>query len=140
MKNKTSEKTLQNQEGQIALFIVFVIMTLLLFIALFLTNAVIKQTRITRNSLDSIQAYYLADMGAERALYGITRVAGDPDKISLTLFTADTSDAIPDLIKIQNINADSSYTIIKTSDSSPVSIKASGVYKETSRAVELSWN
>lgn len=136
------KKTFQNQRGQIALFVVFVIMTLLLFIALFLTNAVIKQTKATRSSLDSIQAYYLADMGAERTLYGITRPVGDLDKISLTLFTADPADAIPDLIKTQNniIGPDSSYVVIKTGDSSPISIKASGIFRETSRAIELSWN
>ncbi len=136
MKNKIREKTLQNQEGQVALFVVFVIMTLLLFIALFLTDTVIKQTRVTRNNLDSIQAYYLADMGSERALYGITRPVGDPDKISLTSISA------PAVIISQNniIEPDSSYAVIKKSDSSPVSIKASGVFRETSRAIELSWN
>lgn len=135
MKNKTSKKTLQNQEGQIALFIVFVIMTLLLFIALFLTNAVIKQTRVTRNNLDSIQAYYLADMGAERALYGITRQVTDDNKIILTDFSAPD-----DVILTYNIPNFGDFTVIKTNDSSPVSIKASGVFRETSRAIELSWN
>ncbi len=135
MKNKTSKKTFQNQEGQIALFIVFVIMTLLLFIALFLTNAVIKQTKVTRNNLNSIQAYYLADMGAERVLYGITRPAGDPDKISLTSISA------PNGIISQNdiIEPSSSFAVIKTSDS-PAGIKISGVFRETSRAIELSWD
>ncbi len=135
MKNKTLKKTFQNQEGQIALFIVFVIMALLLFIALFLTNAVIKQTKVTRNSLNSIQAYYLADMGSERALYGITRPVGDPDKISLTSISA------PNVIISRNniIEQGSSYIVIKKSDS-PVGIKISGVFRETSRAIELSWD
>jgi len=135
MKNKTSKKTFQNQEGQIALFIVFVIMALLLFIALFLTNMVIKQTRVTRNNLDSIQAYYLADMGAERALYGITRPVLDPEKIKLVEYFQPAG-----VILVYNIPSLGSFTVIKTSDSSPVSIKASGVFRETSRAVELSWN
>jgi Tfp pilus assembly protein PilX len=128
MKNKTSIKTLQNQDGQIALFIVFVIMTLLLFIALFLTNAVIKQTRVTRNNLDSIQAYYLADMGAERALYEIKNSSINP-----------TDYVEGDNILTSNVPNLGSYTITKKHDSSPVSIKASGVFRETSRAIELSW-
>ncbi len=137
MKNKIREKTLQNQEGQVALFIVFVVMTLLLFIALFLTNTVIKQTKVTRNNIDSIQAYYLADMGSERALYGITRPVGDLNKIKLTDYS-EPNDVIIDQINI--IEPGSSFTIIKKHDSSPVSIKASGVFRETSRAIELSWN
>jgi Tfp pilus assembly protein PilX len=128
MKNETLQETFQSQQGQIALFIVFVIMTLLLFIALFLTNTVVKQTRVARNNIDSIQAYYLADMGSERALYGIKNSSIDP-----TTFSAGNT------IFSYNIPSLGSYIIIKESDSSPMSIKISGVFRETSRAIELFW-
>jgi hypothetical protein len=134
MENKTREKMVQNQDGQIALFIVFVTMTLLLFIAFFLTNAVIKQTRVTRNNLDSIQAYYLADMGSERTLYGITQGAID-------IITPSVGATIPAPANTNNIPGLGSYVVIKkTGSPSPISIKISGVFRETSRAIELSWN
>lgn len=138
MKNKILKNT-QNQKGQAALFIVFVIMSLLLFIGLFLTNMTIKQIKITRNTLYSIQAYYLADMGAERVLWGLRSVGGDKD--------VSTFPNINDNIHSQNINnltgiatSNGSYRAIRISPIETLNIKVSGEYRETSRAVELSWN
>jgi Tfp pilus assembly protein PilX len=139
MKNIITKKTLQNQEGQIALFIVFVIMTLLLFIALFLTNSVIKQTRVTRNNIDSIQAYYLADMGAERVLWGLAATGGD---LNINNFLNENENVHNQFIN--NLTGPStpsgSYQAIRTLPLGTLNIKISGVYKETSRAIELSWN
>ena len=125
----------KNQQGQIAIFIVFVIMTLLLFISLFLANMTVKQIKNTRNNINSIQAYYLADMGTERLLYGVKRPDGDSDKIDLLDFAVDD-----EIIKQNNIiEADSSFAVKKTSNF-PLQIKTSGVFRETSRAIELSWD
>lgn len=132
-------KNIGNQEGQVALFIVFVIMSILLFISLFLTNMTIKQTKITRNNLYSIQAYYLADMGTERVLWGLRATGGDLD---VSVFPA-----VDDPIYNQTINnltgattPSGSYQAIRIAPAGTLNIKISGVYKETSRAIELSWN
>ena len=125
MRNITIKK---NQKGQAALLIVLIIMGLLLFVGLVLTNMTAKQTKTTRDSLQSVQAYYLADAGAERLLY-LTKVTGtiDPgppaegaELFKVTIFSAD------DIIAI------------KTS-SSPLKIKITGYFKNTARAVELSY-
>ena len=135
MKNKI----IKDQNGQIALFIVFVIMSLLLFISLFLTNMTIKQTKITRNTLNSVQAYYLADMGAERVLWGLRATGGDldvsdfpnvGDSVYNQIITDLTGTATPT----------GSYQAIRIDPPGTLNIKISGEYQETSRAVELSWN
>lgn len=137
MKNQIL-RIIKNQDGQIALFIVLIIMSLLLFISLFLINMTIKQTKITRNTLNSVQAYYLADMGTERVLYGIKMPLGDVDKINISDFN--TGDEI---IRQDNIiEANSYYKVIKVNSIAPstLNIKISGEFRETMRAIELSWN
>ena len=103
-------------------------MGLLLFVALTLTNMTAKQTKITGDSLKSVQAYYLADAGAERLLYLTkTTSAINPSSYSEddTLFS----------ISILNTN---DVIAVKTSDS-PLEIKITGYYRNTARAVELSY-
>ena len=118
----------KNEKGQAALLIVLIIMGLLLFVGLALTNMTAKQIKVTGDSLQSVQAYYLADAGAERLLY-LTKATStiDPSHYNEgdVLFTAsifDTDDIIA----------------VKTSDS-PLGIKVTGYYRNTARAVELSY-
>jgi hypothetical protein len=138
MENKIL-KIMKDQGGQIAFFVVFIIMSLLLFISLFLTNMTIKQTKITRNTLNSVQAYYLADMGAERVLWGLRATGGD---LSVSNFLSEG-----DSVHSQNINnltgvttPSGSYQAIRIAPIGNLNIKISGEYQETSRAIELSWN
>ncbi|MCK4591819.1 hypothetical protein KAT63_00055 [Candidatus Parcubacteria bacterium] len=131
-------KIIKDQNGQIAFLIVFIIMSLLLFISLFLTNMTMKQTKITRNTLNSVQAYYLADMGAERVLCGIKKPLGDVNKINISDFNIDD-----EIIRQDNIiEANSYYKAIKVNPIAPstLNIKISGKFRETMRAIELSWN
>ncbi len=138
MKNKIL-KIIKNQDGQIAFFIVFVIMSLLLFVSLFLANMTVKQTKITRNALDSVQAYYLADMGSERVLWGLRVAGGDKDAGDYP-----NEGDIFHSQYISNLTRDvapaGSYQAVRTAPVETLNIKISGVYKETSRAIELSWN
>lgn len=138
MENKIL-RIMKNQDGQIAFFIVFVIMSLLLFISLFLANMTIKQTKITRNALDSAQAYYLADMGSERVLWGLRVIGGDKN--------ASDYPNEGDVFHSQYINdltgsatPAGSYQAARVAPIGTLNIKISGVYKETLRAIELSWN
>jgi hypothetical protein len=116
-----------NQKGQVALLIVMIIMLLLLFVSLFLANLIIKQTKITSNIHKSIQAYYLADTGTEMLLYKINAGTIKPGDF-------DT----PSNLLSGSIGGLGSFKADKVNDS-PLEIKISGIYKEASRAVELSW-
>jgi len=139
MENKIL-KIMKDQDGQVAFFIVFIIMFLLLFVSLFLTNMTIKQTKITRNTLNSVQAYYLADMGAERVLWGLKATGGDLDVISDFPSAGDPvySQIITNLTGAATPTG--SYRAIRIDPAGTLNIKISGEYKETSRAIELSWN
>ncbi len=115
---------MSDQNGQVSLFIVTVMMFLLLFVGLFLANTTIKQIKITRNIYKSIQAYYLADAGAERVLYEIKVNAMDPSVAGPVLLNETIGDGS---YKVEVIN------------NSPLKIKSTGVYQEIARAVELTW-
>ena len=129
MKNRISTIK-KNQKGQAALLIVLITMTLLLFVALVLTNIVAKRTKMTRDTLQSVQAYYLADAGTERLLY-------------LTLATG-AIDPGPPLVGTELLNEDidfdgsTDFNVVKT-NASPLRLKITGYYKKTERAVDLSW-
>ena len=138
MKNKIL-RIIKNQDGQVALFMVLVIMSLLLFMSLFLTNMTIKQTRITRNALNSVQAYYLADMGAGRVLWGLRATGGD---LNVSNFPNDGDSVYSQTIT--NLKGAAtpagSYQAIRITPTGTLNIKISGEYQEISRAIELSWN
>ena len=139
MKSKTIKR---NQKGQAALLIVLITMTLLLFVSLVLTNMVVKRTKMTRDTLQSIQAYYLADAGTERLLYLCKALPeGDPDKINPAI---GSSDLIPNHPGKQDIDfngggADGSFKAVREQSATILVLKITGYYKNTARAVELSW-
>jgi len=124
----------KDQKGQAALLIVLITMFLLLFVGLALTNMTIKQIKITNDSFQSVQAYYLADAGTEQILY-LTKGTGiidpGPPAVGATLSNEN--------IDFDGVNgADGSFESVKTSNS-PLGLKVTGYYKNTARAVELSW-
>lgn len=119
---------IKNEKGQTALLIVLIVMGLLLFVGLSLTNMTAKQTKTTRDSLQSVQAYYLADTGAERLLY-LTKTIG-------TINPGDCSEG--EILFTSNIPGLGITEAVKISDS-PLGIKVTGYYRNTARAVELSY-
>lgn len=123
--NGKNSKITNDQTGQIAIFVIFVILFLLLFVGLFLANMTLKQTKITRNIYESVQAYYLADAGTERILYKMKIDGVNPSTDDITLL----NDSIAGVGSFK-------YNVVL---SSPLKIKTSGIYKGTSRAIELSW-
>ena len=132
MKGKTIKK---NQKGQAALLIVLITMTLLLFVALVLTNMVVKRTKMTRDTLQSVQAYYLADAGTERLLYLCKGPGATMNPAS------DLSPLIPDQgIDFDGDGVDDGSFEATREQSAPILVlKITGYYKNTARAVELSW-
>ena len=140
MKINNFSGNMENQNGQVAMFIVFVIMAILLFMTLFLVNMTTKQTTNLRNSLHSVQAYYYADMGAERTLWGIRQPLASPNKININDFDIITNPVIISK-QISSNPQEASYTVtrIDTTGSEFLGIRSLGVYVETSRAIKLTW-
>jgi|GEM_PF-1391897 len=136
MKGKNLITIKKNQRGQAALLIVLTTMFLLLFVSLALTNMTAKQTRITNNTLQSVQAYYLADAGAERLLY-LIKGTGAIDPV---LFPVGDELLNEDIDFDNDGSADGSFKAIKTNNS-PLGMKITGYskFKNAARAVELSW-
>jgi uncharacterized protein (UPF0333 family) len=125
---------IKNKRGQIALFITLTTMFLLLFVGLFVTNIVLKQTKVAGNVFKSSQAYYWADTGAERALDEI-RSSGTLGGQSLGLGTSVSEDV--------NLDGSNDYEIIVTDNTSPnpnLVVKVRGFSSKVARSVELSWD
>ena len=131
---------MENQNGQVAIFVVFVVMSILLFMTLFLVNMTTKQTANLRSSLHSVQAYYYADMGAERTLWGIRQPLLSPNKININDFDIITNPVIMSKI-ISSSPQEVSYTVtrIDITGTEFLGIRSLGVYAETSRAIKLTW-
>ena len=126
--------TKKNQKGQAALLIVLITMTSLLFVGLVLTNITIKRAKITREISQSVQAYYLADAGTERLLY-LIKGTGAIDPVDY-----DAGDPTNNEFFDEDIDFDGNidFNAVKTSNS-PLEMKVTGYFKNTARAVELSW-
>ena len=126
MSNKILEN-IKNENGQAALLIVLIVMMMLLFVGLFLTNTVIKQTRITKNAEKFTQAYFLADAGTERILYEIEKGNIDPITDGPVLL----NETIPNV---------GSYLVEVENTSPSLKIKTTGLCGNTARAIEILWN
>ena len=130
MENKIFENTKNNENGQAALLMILIVMSMLLFIGLFLTNAVLKQIKMTKNAEQFTQAYFLADTGTERVLYEIKN-----GNINLNDFSVGDDLFVGGDVDITGLGSFGAVLI----DDSPLVIKITGVYKNTARAIELSW-
>ncbi|MBW6440417.1 hypothetical protein K0B03_00030 [Patescibacteria group bacterium] len=121
----------QKQKGQVAIFIVFFISSMLLFMTLFLVNMTMKQTRNSRKSLNSVQAFYYADMGAEKVLRGI--------KQGEYIIAEYDLDVNPEIILLTDSSDLFEVKKVAPSGLNYLEIKSTGYYEGTSRAVKLSW-
>ncbi|MDF1498378.1 MAG: hypothetical protein P1P85_03455 [Patescibacteria group bacterium] len=136
-------KILKNQNGQAAFLIVFFVMSILFVISMFLAEISIKQSKSTRDAQESIQAYYMADMGTERVIYGVRKIASDPNKININDYNI--GDIILPESGLYQVVADAgSFTVKRVNVSLPATlgIKITGYdqNKRVSRSIELLWN
>lgn len=93
----------------------------------------LKQTKITRNIYQSVQAYYLADSGAEILLYKI-KGTGEINAI------LDFSPLIPNQgIDFDGDGNDDGFFEASRESDSPLELRIIGTYRDTARTVELSW-
>jgi len=120
------EKNKKNS-GEIILFVVFIILFFMLFIGLFLSKMILRQTKVANNVANSVQAYYIADTGAEVTLYRIR------NELSSTAFTRNN--------EIANVEIGGGRYIatVTSSSGSALRIEVIGIYNRTSRAIELYW-
>jgi hypothetical protein len=121
-------KNKKKENGQAALLMVLIIMFLLSFVCLFLTDMVLKQVKIVKNVEQFTQAYFLADTGTERILYDLK--TGEK-KLS------DYNSG--DDFYGGNVNVAGGHYNVILKASSPLKIKVVGTYKNTARAIEISW-
>jgi len=63
----------KNQKGAVALILAVLLLSCVLIASLFLSNLVIQQIRLTRQTGESINAYQAADSGIEYVVYQINR-------------------------------------------------------------------
>ena len=124
-----NNKIPKNENGQAALLMVLIVMMLLLFVGLFLTDMISKQVRVTKNVGKFTQAYFLADTGTEKVLYEIKNGNIDPSNFVAgdSLFGGDI-----------NVGSLGHFDVILI-DNSPLTMKITGTHLNTARAIEISW-
>ena len=113
-------------EKGLSLYLAFMIMSILLAIALGLSSIFLGQAKMVKTMGDSVVAFYAADTGIEKVLVGRT-----------------TPNLAPGYYD-GNLANEATYQVFITPAggdclASNYCIKSIGIYKETSRAVEISY-
>lgn len=130
-------RTDKKQSGEIILFVIFVVLFLLLFVSLFISKTLAKQVKTADNVASAIQAFYIADSGAEYALYRFGTVCdGLSDKTSppACIQLPGRNYIVPDGQFVSGGACNIRY------DAATSGISITGNYRgQTSRAIELSW-
>lgn len=106
----------KSQRG-VTLFFAVVILTVILAIALGLSTILVAQTRMFRGMVDSVQAFFAADTGIERALYEGQSVTGEVDGATYEARFLEVEDCPPGTVD---------HCII-----------SKGTFKETQRFIEV---
>ena len=127
----------KKQSGEIILFVIFVVLFLLLFVGLYLSRVLAKQAKIADNAASTVQAFYIADSGAEYALYRfVTYCDGTTaEKTPPACVMLPTGDYMATGGQfVTGGECDITYN----EASSEISITGN-YHGQTSRAIELSW-
>lgn len=139
-------KNIKADRGEIVLFVVFVILFFMLFIGLFISQMILREIRMANNTADSVQSYYAADSGTEIVLYRIQKQTAPPF-LSGTYpqYVGDANNPIYPGDNDYSIGGtdegrDFGVTIKQDPSTSRLIIDVLGTYKQTSRAIELSWD
>jgi hypothetical protein len=122
----------KQQSGEILMFVIFIIIFLMLFVSLFLSKTLVKQAKTANNVANTLQAYYLADTGAEYSLYQFKNVCSSSGSADIQLPRC-IEDNVPAFVGTGG-QCDIAY------DTSTGMISVAGIYKgQTSRAIQLTW-
>jgi len=115
--------TKKNEEGS-SLLITILIMAAILAIAMGISKLSLGEIKISREFPQSFVAYYAAESGIEQGLYA-------------DLVTANPKGTASDFSG--SLNADTTYIVEFNGTSPSRTISSKGVYKDTSRAIELTY-
>jgi hypothetical protein len=118
----------KEKEKGVSIYLVIVMMSVLLAVALGLTSIIIGGSKIAENLGYSVKAFHAADTGIEKALYNINITSGTCDN--------DTSDG--------SFGTDYSYDVTMTNSGEDCSatgtlITSLGQYKTVKRKIEVSY-
>ncbi len=116
------KKKKQNIKGA-SLFLAMLILAAVLAIAFGISSLLLREIKLSKDVVSSLKAYYAAEAGIERKLYEIRKNNNFNDI------------AFPCSVELSN---GSSYGVDVTTGN-PTRIKAYGCYKNTRRAVEISY-
>ncbi len=129
-------KSSDKESGQVVMFVIFVVLFLVLFVSLFISNTLTKQSKIAIAAANSVQAYYIADSGAENALYQISKL---PDEMELdSSMDLDTSTDLLFTFYGTDVDSDAGISDLASAGGQD-KIDIIGTYKKTSRAIQLFW-
>lgn len=115
MKNKS------NQKGAVAIILTLLILSVISTIGFGISAIMYNQIEISRQSGESVIAFYAADAGAEKCLYEVRKNAA---------VNCPYTDVALDF------SADATYTTTYNGSNLITSV---GKFKNTSRKIELSW-
>ncbi len=129
---KKNMKISKEQSGQVIMFVLFVVLFIVLFVSLFISNTLNKQSKVAIAAANSVQAYYIADSGAENVLYKISQMAAG-ETLSEGPFYIDPLFAAYG-------GTSSAHVSDTVSTGAQDEIDIIGTYKNsTSRAIQLFW-
>lgn len=130
MQLKSNLRRTEKENGQIILFVLFVVLLMFMFVALFISQIINTQVKIANNSSNSMQAYYYSDACTENVIYLVyngmwsSRVRPD-DTLQLDVYTNPSE--VSNCVATVNTDGGLKFTIV-------------GKEKNiSSRAVQLTW-
>ena len=124
-KQKVTHK-FQNLEKGVSIYLVILISTFILAVALGLSTILISRIKVGREIGYSVIAFYAGDTGIERILYDIRKLNYVCNSPPCTRYSS-----VP-------LNS-ASYTVTITSWSPSVRINSTGKYQSVRRAIEISY-
>ncbi len=134
--NPSIKKAMSNikenkNKGQVTLFIAVSMTAFMLYIGLYAINRSVNEQKSLINATNSMGSFYAADIGTERFLFELNKRITNGDYVS-----------IQDTIAVAGIDSDISLgdgRYFKVDLSGSNQVKTIGSYKNTNRAIELSY-
>lgn len=135
MKFKNLKLKIKNYQRGVSLYLAILIMAVLLALALGISAILYGQMKMIKGMKDSVIAFYAANTGVERVLYGISR----------NQFASTTSGNVGPASYQATLVCGAGYTqcppplATSTTCLAPYyCLKSTGIYKDTKRAIHIS--
>ncbi|OGZ40684.1 MAG: hypothetical protein A3B04_00590 [Candidatus Portnoybacteria bacterium RIFCSPLOWO2_02_FULL_39_11] len=125
----TKNYLLKTDQGATTILLAFLVLSVLLMTALTASTIMMYQVQMSRETANSIQAFYTADAMAEECLYQVRTMADDSGDNCTR-----NNKPIQLLLNLGGYNANG--TAWRENNNA---LKAEGVFQATQRQMELSW-